>query len=145
MNRERKFALMRQFPWMFGKELRTLANEYSESYNTFHRGEKQKESSYDYTLIDVVASAFDEKFLERIERQYAVFFRVDDRTPDALKHNPRFLNYMAQHHPIFIPNFPNEMITDEHVRLYEDYLHWLENNKRLINSYYIGSNPVRCT
>ncbi len=122
MNRERKFILMRQFPWMFKRELRELANEYREEITPFYSSEPEKESKYDYTLIDVVAAAFDEKFLEKMERQYGIFFRVDDKTPDALKHNPRFLDYMAQHHPNYITNFPNEMITDEHIRLYEDFL-----------------------
>lgn len=133
MSNEIRFKLMTRFPSLFKGELKDLAKEYNKEKNfLFERSarslyesgpfseKEEKEAVRDYTLMDIVASCFDEKFMDYLKKRHGVFFTINEHTPDGLLHNPRFLDYMAKQNPLLIQYFPSEMITDEHLRMIEN-------------------------
>ena len=133
MNNEIKFKLMTRFPRLFKKELKDLAADYREEKLGFGRESarslyksgpfsepEEKDPVREYTLVDIIASCFDEKFMDYMKRYHGVIFTINDHTPDGLLHNPRFLDYIARENPALVQYFPDEMITDEHIRLLEN-------------------------
>ncbi len=152
-----KLKLVKYAPFLVKKELDSLARTNGEG---LINGRASK-------LELLLAEVCNDQLLTYIEKNFKITFIVSKYTPDALKHNRDYLNHVMKSNPYWLIYFPNEMITLEDIKLYEQYLlnhkygsvvlpvpdiflsskiivdYWLEHT---INSTFVyhGSNFIEC-
>ena len=120
MKEKIKFKLIRTFPKIFRKELRELVRDYDDKYHYY--SDNSIENVHNYTLEDIIRPITNPTFLDYIRTTFGHNFVINSLTPKALLDNPVFVDYVAKKSPHCIINMPEELITDEYVELYVNYV-----------------------
>ena len=128
MNKNIRIKLYRTFPKQFDNSLYGIVSSYKERWDWDDLNE-EKQDENKIELEELISEKFTKKFADYLKNRFNCYLRLDKNTPDSLRTNPEFIDWIAYNNPSYIIFISDEMMKPEYIKMYEDYL--TANKKRL--------------
>ena len=126
-----KLKLYKSFPNLFISDIRKIATDYHDKKGWgYFSQDKDKLTVLEQILPEVASDRFFKVLYEdlRCRLNFDPLF-----TPDIIANNPKIIDLAIKYDPLSALNVPNRLLTDEHLKIVEDYIKEYKHGKPYIH------------